>query len=1055
MMKKVTLVLLSMMMFVGLATAQNVNVSGTVVSAEDGESVIGASVLVKGKTIGTVTDFDGNFTLSVPSGSKTLVVSYIGMKTQEVAVKSNVKVVLESDSELLDEVVVTAMGISREKKALGYAVQDVGGEELTKAANTSLASAMQGKVSGVEITPSSGMPGASAKITIRGARSFSGDNSPLYVVDGMPIASTSDMSTGSSTSGTDYANRALDIDPNDIESVNILKGQAASALYGMRASNGVIVITTKSGKGATKGRPEVTINTNLSFDKVSTLFDYQTEFAQGMGGKFNPMASTSWGPKISELANDPVYGGNTDNKYTQAGGKKQGMYYVPQRELAGLDPWATPQAYNNPKDYFQTGHTWSNSVNVAQAFDKGNYSFSLGNTTQEGIVPNTGLDRYNVKMNATAKLHSNWDTGFSGNFVTSKLTKQTGANDGIVATIFGAPASYDLVGIPYHVKDDPYKQTLYRAGFDNPFWAAENNEFTERTQRFFGNTFLQYTTKFNTDNHQLNVKYQLGIDAYSTDYTDSWGYGSTKRAQGAGEIEHYGYTSKEFNSLATAVYKWDINEDLTFDALAGSEFIHSDRKYYYTYGTSYNLPGWNHIDNAKTKDSSESYSQSRTVGFFANAALAYKNMLYLNATVRNDIVSTMPRNNRSFTYPSISLGWIFTELEPLKNDILTHGKLRASYAEVGMAGSYYDSYYITPGYGGGFYSGTPMLYPMGGVTSFTPSSAIYDPNLKPQNTKSYEVGLDLSFLNDRISVNYTYSRQNVKDQIFSVPLAGSTGSSSLITNGGSIHTNVHEVNLNVVALEMKNFRWSVGANFSKIDNYVDELAEGVDNIFLGGFVDPQVRANIGDKFPVLYGVTYMRNDNGDILVDEKGMPMAGGEDVIGNVAPDFMLGFNTAFDIYKLRIAATFDWKSGGQMYLGTKNVANFYGTTQESADYRKMEEAGFLFTENAVKEDGTPNDIKIHDAFAYFDVMSTISEAGIYDAGFLKLRELSASYPVYETKGLAVNLSAFARNIILWNQADGFDPEASQGNNNMGGGFERFSLPGASSYGFGLNVKF
>lgn len=382
--KKLTSVLLFLAMSVGVVSAQTSKVTGKVVG-EDGEPVIGASIIVKGTTVGTVTDFDGNFTLDVPSDGKQLVVSYIGMKSKEVVVSPNVNVTLMSDTQNLDEVVVTAMGISREKKALGYAVQDVKADELTKGANSNLAGALQGKVSGLEIKPSSGMPGASSQITIRGARSFTGDNSPLYVVDGMPIASAADIDTEASVSGADYANRAVDIDPNDIESINVLKGQAASALYGIRASNGVIVITTKSGKGAPKGKPVISFNTNVSFDVIGRTPELQKTYAQGSGGVYAPYNSSSWGPKISDLVNDPTYGGNTDNEYTKQYGKHEGMYYVPQRAAGGLDPWAAPQAYDNIGGFFNTGVTWNNSLNVAQATDKASYSFSLGSTTQDGI----------------------------------------------------------------------------------------------------------------------------------------------------------------------------------------------------------------------------------------------------------------------------------------------------------------------------------------------------------------------------------------------------------------------------------------------------------------------------------------------------------------------------------------------------------------------------------------------------------------------------------------------------------------------------------------------
>ncbi|BBE17232.1 TonB-dependent outer membrane receptor [Aquipluma nitroreducens] len=1064
-MKKIALLLAFFTFGLQVLMAQTKEVSGKVSSAEDGGAIPGVSVSVKGTTIGTVTDMDGVFRLKVPQDAKTLVLSFVGMTTQEIDLgnqtKINVKMVSENIS--VDEVVVTAMGISKEKKALGYAVENVGGQELTQAANTNLGTAIQGKVSGIEVSSSSGMPGASTKIQIRGARSFTGNNAPLYIVDGTPISSTPDVGTGNSVTGTDYADRALDIDPGDIESINILKGQAASALYGMRASNGVVVITTKSGKGAGKGKPQLSFTTNFAFDVISTMPEFQNEFAQGTGGAYSPSASTSWGPKIAELANDAKYGGNTTNTYTNKDGMKQGMYYVPQRAKAGLDPWAVPAVYDNAKDFFNTGLTQSNAFNIAQGFDKGNFSLSLGNTMSNGIVPSTGLDRYNAKMSAEAQLSKSWKMGFSGNFVTSKLTKQSSANNGIVATVYPAPPSYDLAGIPSYVKGDPYTQNTYRStsGFDAAYWAIDNNKFTERSQRFFGNVYAEYNTNLNTENQKLVVKYQLGDDAYATNYSDIWGYG---HANAKGEVDQYNYTINEMNSLLTAAYNWKVNDDLVFDAVLGNEWVEYGRKYTEGYGKDFNFSGWNHIDNASVYQASDSYRTERTIGVFGNLALAYKSMLYLNATGRNDIVSTMPRNNRSFFYPSVSLGWIFTELESLKNEILTYGKLRSSYAEVGQAGNYYNSYFSTPVYGGGFSSGTPILYPINGVVAYTPYSTVYDPNLKPQNTVSYEFGADLTFFKGIVNFSYTYSRQNVKDQIFSVPLASSTGSSSLVTNGGSIHTNSHEVTLGVNPIKTKNFKWDFAFNFSKIDNYVDKLAPGVNSIFLGGFTEPQVRAGIGDKFPVIYGVSYLRNDAGQIVVDADGMPQSGEEKVIGSVSPDFRLGFNTSFTVFKFRLSALFDWKNGGQMYSGTAGLLDYYGKSKRSGEYRKSD--SFLFEKPAVKVTGTDsngnptyatNDIKISgaDAQTYFSNLNNISESMIYDNSFVKMREIALNYPLIDKSGLKVNINVFARNIIVWSKMKGLDPESTQGNTNMSGAFERFSLPGAASYGFGLNLNF
>ncbi|MDD4609769.1 MAG: SusC/RagA family TonB-linked outer membrane protein, partial [Bacteroidaceae bacterium] len=716
--KKVTFVLALLLVSVQLLMAQGIKVSGVVVEKDTGEPVIGASVLVIGTSVGTITDLDGHFVIAnVPSSAKNLRISYVGLKQKIVEITSNkMMVLMASDAENLGEVVVTAMGISREKKSLGYAVQSVKNDQLTRGASPSLSTALQGKLSGVEIAPSSGMPGASAKITIRGSRSFTGDNTPLYVVDGMPISSASDVSTLNSVTGSDFANRAIDIDPSDIESINVLKGQAASALYGMRASNGVVLITTKSGKNAKKGKPQVTFSTNFTTDVISSTPNLQTEFGQGTEGGYSPTESTSWGPKISDLANDATYGGNVVNSYT-AGGLHQGQYYVTQRAAAGLDPWATPQVYNNVDAFFKNGSTWSNSLNVVQAFDKGHYSFSLGNSNSSGIVPSTGMERYNAKLSAQAQLNKNWSTGFSGSFISSHLNKQSGANNGVVATVYPAPASYDLAGIPSHIEGDPYTQNTYRStgGFDGAYWAVENNKFTEDLQRFFGSAFAKYSTDFGTDNQKLDVKYQLGADSYTTNYTDLWGYG---HSNGKGDVTHYGYSITELNSLLTANYSYKVSEDLNLNVLVGNEYVNKTTKYTEAQGLNFNFSGWNHINNASVFQADQSDTKYRTFGLFGNLALDYKNMLYFNVSGRNDIVSSMPHGNRSFFYPSVSLGFIFTELEALKNDILTFGKIRASYAQVGQAGTYVNSFYATPEYGGGFSSGTPITYPLNGVVAY-------------------------------------------------------------------------------------------------------------------------------------------------------------------------------------------------------------------------------------------------------------------------------------------------------------------------------------------------
>ena len=1058
-MKKFTFFLLCLFLGIGMVSAQTRTVTGTVISEDDGEPIIGASIVVKGNaTTGTITDYDGNFSISVPNDAKTLVVSYIGMLTQEVAVSPTIRVVLKSDMQQLDEVVVTAMGITREKKALGYASQGIKTEELTQTNNTSLAGAMQGKVSGLQITPSSGMPGASSRIVIRGARSFTGNNTPLYVVDGMPITSTPDVDTGDSVSGSDYSDRAVDIDPSNIESIEVLKGQAAAALYGIRASNGVIIITTKSGKGVKKGKPQITVNSSVSFEKPARYFDPQTKYAQGSGGRYNPTSSSAWGPLITELPNDATYGGNTDNAYTQQYGKKEGMYYVPQRAAAGMDPWQTPQVYDNGREFFNTGTTYNNSVNVAQTLDKGSYSLFLGAANQEGIVPSAGMDRYTAGFNSRTQLSDNWSTGFTGNYINSKITKVPSANSGLLAAVYGAPASYDLKGIPAHIEGNPYVQNHFRGGtFEHPYWGPDHNRFEERMNRFFGNTFANYETKFHSSDKKLNVKYQLGVDTYSTDYINAWGYGARPSTSQKGEVYEYNRGRTTVNSLLTANFNWQISDDFNLSVIAGNEYVDDKFKSLDVRGNLLNFAGWDQINNATNIYYWRSSTRKeRTVGFFGEITAAYKNMLYLGVTGRQDYVSHMPRNNRSFFYPSVNGSIIFTELDIFEdNAVLDFGKFRASYAEVGQAGDYYNNYYYKPTYSGGWYNSETISYPINGVTSFIPYPDVYDPGLKPQNTRSFEVGIDATFFKNLFDISYTYSNQNVKDQIFDIPMAGSTGLSSVKTNGGKMETQTHEVTLNVNPVRTKLIDWNIGVNWTKITNMVKELAPGVTSIMLGGFTTPQIRAQAEQSFPVIYGVDYERDKNGNPLVYETGtyagMPIPGETTVIGNVSPDFMLGINTKLRIQKLTASAVFDWKSGGKMYHGTYGVTSIYGVRKDTENRDKP----FIF--DGYKSDGTKNDIEIapERLETFYNVLNGISTSSVVDADFFKLREISLSYPVYTSSTIEVGVNAFARNIILWTKMDYFDPEASQGNNNMGGGFERFSLPTASSYGFGLNVKF
>ncbi len=1042
---------MTLFLVVGGAFSQT-RVSGTVTSKDDGEPIIGASILVIGTNQGTVTDADGKFIVILPKDKKDIRVSYIGMVSQTVAAKDGMVVRLASDATSLDEVVVTGMGITRAKKSVGYAVQDLSADDLNTSGTTSIGSALQGKLTGVSVRPSSGAPGASAQIVIRGARSFDGNNAPLYVVDGMPIASTPDFSTGNSVTGADFTNRSIDINPDDIENISVLKGQAASALYGIRASNGVILITTKRGSKATQ-KPVVTFSTDLSAQTLSRKFKHQDVYAQGADpSSYNPNSSSTWGPKIVDLPNDPKYGGNVANSYTAAG-LHEGQYYNPKYAAAGLDPWTTPQTFDNVGDFFKTGFTENANFNISQRKDAVSYSFGVSNTYQTGIIPSTGMTRTGARAAIDYEMNDEWKTGFTANYTSSKITSAPGANNGVVNVVYGAPAEYNLAGTPTHNPLDPTQQISYRAtNFNNPYWWSDNDEFRQHTNRVFGNAYFEYSPKLGVDFLTLKFREQAGLDVYTTDNMTVAEVGSAYNTKG--EVEDFGVQRNIFNNLFTVNFNAQLGADKEWDLglLLGNEFNHDYSRSWDYDASGLSWYGQPVIENAANMDYwAMSHLKERTVGTFFQLTSSWKNMLYLTVTGRNDVVSTMPRGNRSFFYPSVSLGWIFTELSALKNNkILSYGKLRASYAQVGQAGSYHENYYYTPSYGSGMYVYTPVAYPIGGAKSYVPYYVKFDENLKPQNTTNYELGVDLNFFENRLRFEYTASYQDVKDQIFDVPTAGSTGYQYLRTNAGRMTTWAHEFSLNASILQHKDYNLDLGVNFTSVSNKVKELAPGVESIMLGGFVEPQVRAQAGFSYPNIYGIAFKRTEDGQLLLAD-GLPQGTStSENIGECAPDFNMGFNLRANYKNLSLSATFDWQKGGKMYAGTILTMNWFGATMESLKYRE----GTMIADGIDEATGLKNTVEVN-KMDYYQAYNDITEAGIFDTSFWKLRDVTLDYKLPKFWGVDMNVFAFARNILLWAKMPDLDPENSQGNGNMSGYFERFSTPSTSSFGGGLKITF
>ncbi|SFU81353.1 SusC/RagA family TonB-linked outer membrane protein [Pontibacter akesuensis] len=1036
------------------AYAQSRTVSGTVTDQSTSQGLPGVAVLVKGTTVGTTTGVDGSYTLNVPADGNTLVFRFIGYQTVERAIgnASSINVSLPIDTKQLSEVVVTAFGIEKEEKALSYSVQQLDAEQITRVNQPNVTNAIQGKVAGVIVRQSSGLPGSSSTITIRGNRSFTGNNQPLYVVDGMPIESNASFAGG--VSGTDASSRALDINPNDIESISVLKGGAAAALYGVRASNGVVVITTKKGRGlGDRKGATVTFNTDYSIDQVSVTPDLQSTYSQGSGGAFNGTTSLSWGPKISSLGDITDPAGNV----------------VPGNRV-----------FDNVEPFFQTGHTATNGITVANSGELGNYAVSLGYTDQEGIVPTTGMERFNAKVGGDFKLNPKFTLGVSANFADTHVDKVPGGSNlsNPLFTLYAAPRNFDLWGLPFADPNNPFKQINYRGAIDNPRWSLANNKFYEDTRRFIGSASLNYKPL-----EWLGINYRLGNDFFITDGKEVYELGSgftggRSATPSGGQINDYAFQQNQVNSNISANINRDVTEDLNVNLLVGSELYEINSRLLNNVGQGIGIGGLRNIGNTTVQTTSETMSSRRTVGFYSNLELGYKDYLFLNASARQDYVSNLAPGNRAFFYPSVGAGFVFTDAFGIDNNILDFGKIRASYAEVGQAPEtafITKNVFVAGGAGSGFLT-DGISFPFNGLNGRTLSNTLNSPLLKPQNTKTVEVGGDFRFFNNRFTLDYTYYVQTTTDQIFAVPLAPSAGFTSEFRNAGKLETKGHELIATIIPVKTDAFEWSLTTNFSSYKNEVLELAEGVDNIFLGGFVTPNIRAEAGGAYPIIFGSSFVRDDAGNVVVDSRatlangsanpyyGMPLVGPETNIGNVQPDFEFTFTNGFTFKGLNLTAQLDWRKGGNMYAGNTRLLKLYGmaalTEDRESAYVYPGSKGFLDGDGNLVLEGN-NDIEIVRGQTFWsNRMDAITESNVYSTSFVRLREVALSYSLPATLLSATpvrNASIFVtgRNLFLVTDYPNFDPETSVGGSGNFQGLEYVSLPQARSFGVGLKIGF
>ena len=1035
-MKRLLTTLVLLLSMAGLALAQR-TVVGTV-KGDDGEALIGASVRVKGATIGAVTDASGKYSVNVPAGSNVLIFTYTGFTTQEITLGASnvVEVVLESGT-VLKEAVVTALGISRDEKSLGYSVSKVDGSTVTGSGEINAIQALSAKTSGLQVIGSGGTPGASAKILIRGNSSFQLDNQPLIVIDNVPYDNQVNTVIGGdypfnpNLQGVNESNRALDINPDDIESISVLKGPSASALYGTRAANGVIMITTKKG---VKGRLKVTYGVSYSLDEVNRLPELQSQFGQGNGG----------GAAITD-ANGVITGSNPEGAAATQTPNSWGP--------------SITQSYDNLDTYFQTGKSLVNNLSVSGGSDKTTFRFSYGNANQTGIVPNTELKRNTFRLSATTGVDKFKITVNSAYTTIQDMKAQNGSNlSGVMLALTRMPADFNILGgtAPAGYENLDGSQHSYFFAYDNPLWSAYHNPNKTNLGRLTGSVAVDYLPL-----DWLTFTVRVGTDMYNDTRKQIWDI-SSQNFDPRGEIWEANVRHEELNTDFLARINKRFGE-ISTNLTVGSQLNHRADNTLFSRGSVLAAAGYYNLKNASILYADKTDLTRRVAGVFGSLDIGYKDLLYLTLGGRNDWASTFgPRAKNSFFYPNAALSFVLTEMLP-QSEILSYLKFRASYAQAGREPAIYSSrtYYGRPTFTDGFTNG--VSFPYLGQNGFT--IGMSNPNvlgnevLRPEINTSYEGGFDVRLWRNRVRGSFTYYVSKSSDLLVVRPIAATSGFSFYTSNVGEMENKGIELELDVDVVRSGDFTWTIGGNFTKNNNEVTKLAPGVTQFSIEtAFTGIGSYAIEGQPYGAIFGTKWQRDDQGRLIIGANGVPkVASEEGFLGNPYPDFTAAARNTFKFKGISLSALLDIREGGVLWNGTYARLNRIGRTQESADGRDK-----YYIIDGVKEDGTPNDIRIS-ANRYFSTF--VGDGGAYavenaiqDGSWLRLREVTLSYDLPKFSNFVENISVFVTGRNLWLSTDykGVDPETSlTGAGSNVGGFDYFNMPGSKSYIFGLRASF
>ena len=940
----------------------------------------------------------------------------------------------------IEGVVVTALGIKREKRALGYASQEIKGDLVSDAGQTNAVSALSGNVAGVQVTAPSTM-GGSTRITMRGISSVTGENRPLIVVDGVPLdnSNINNLDTQRGAGGRDYGDASFDINPDDIESVTVLKGGPAAALYGARAGNGAIIYTTKSAK---KGRTEIQLNSGISFENIYIRPELQSWYGGGSADVLPTRVINGKTYNVAEYATDASWG----PKYNP------NLMYLPwyafDKEFASdymkEVPWVAPR--KDVDDFFKTGVTYTNNVSVSKSFGDTNVRLSYTNTNISGIIPTSKIKKDNFSVNLNTKLSENLKADAVFNYVHTEgfNRPEIGYGNNSVAQKFYqfGQRNLDFDKLKDYKLANGNQRTWNRTSWDNatpkysdnPYWTINENTSEDVRQRFFGNAGLTY----NFDKHFYIVGKVYG-DVYSQGY-------STRVAVGSQAVSNYTLEKRnvsEFNYEGRAHYNNNFG-DFSVNAFAG--FNIRDNKMSWIRGTTVGgliIPGLYNLDNSKeTARATNRSFHSSVKSIFGSVSLGYKDFLYLEATGRNDWFSTV--NDDKF-YPSVTASFLFSNV--LKADWLSFGKIRAGWSSIAQGTDPYSRLtYAT------------LRIPFGGAPQYSDPDISNDPNIKPEIKKTKEIGLEASFFKNRVSVDFTYYDVKSQDLIIPLPIDPSTGFLSKTINAGNMTNKGIEAMVNVTPIKTSDFSWNITWNYAQNRNKLVELKDDLKNYILTNApFRVQLAAQIGQPYGVILGTDFVYDANGNKVIDGNGLYKASEIRSLGSILPKYNMGFRNTFKYKSLSLSFLIDIQQGGK-YYSTTNMFGMYSGMLKESGLNGNREAGVILP--GVREDGTPNNIKL-DAptwgAMYYDVVDALN---VFDASYIKLRDITIGYELPKSiigntlEG--VRISAFARNLFAWNLSNkGIDPEnVSTGSGNIQG-IEGGNLPSTRMYGFNINFKF